>query len=220
MKTEKLSAVEKLGCVFFGIFSIWVFFFVIDWDVIFYEHEQPQETYQLFRYVNVDEIEALAQEVTTEQATEPVQIYDVPLSAELQQYIMEQSLDHNINPALVFAIIEIESNYDTTAAGDNGSSIGLMQISTYWHRERMDKLGVTDLSNPYQNVDVGIDILSELFAEYEDINFVLMSYNGGVSYAQNLVHNGIYSTEYTEYVTRRMQELDCDVARKGGFYEK
>ena len=209
-----MSRVEKFGCCIFAMFSIWVFFFVIDWDVIFYEHEQPeQETYQLFRYVNLESVEALAQEVTTEQATEPVQLYDVPLDAELQEYIIKKSEAHNINPALIFAIIEIESNYDILAEGDGGYSQGLMQISTKWHKDRMDKLGVTDLMDPYQNVRVGINILAEYAAKYEDINFVLMSYNGGVSYAQNLVHNGIYSTEYTEYVTRRMQELDCDIAR-------
>lgn len=202
-----MSRVEKFGCCVFAVFSIWVFFFVVDWDVIFYEHEQPQETYQLFRYINLENVEVMAQEVTTEPTTEPVQLYDVPLDAELQEYIIEKSEAHNISPALIFAIIEIESNYDIWAEGDGGYSQGLMQISTKWHKDRMDKLGVTDLFNPYKNIDVGIDILSELLANYEDVTFSLMVYNGGFDYAINNINNGIYSTDYTDYVTSRCLEL-------------
>ena len=42
----------------------------------------------------------------------------------------------------------------------------------------MKRLGVTDLTNGYQNIMVGIDYLAELFAEYHDPAQVLDAYNG------------------------------------------
>lgn len=150
-------------------------------------------------------------EVKATEHIEPIR-YDVPLDGILQDYIIKEAMEHHINPALVFAIIELESNYDCNAIGDGGSSIGLMQINTYWQQERMDKLGIADLFNPYENVKIGIDILSELIGEYEDISLMLMAYNGGSGYADSKAAVGIYSTEYSDYVIKRMMKFDCDVA--------
>lgn len=147
---------------------------------------------------------------TEVKATETVRYYDVPLDEDIQEYIIAKSTEHNINPALVFAIIERESNYDCEAIGDSGNSIGLMQINTYWHQERMDKLGITDLFDPYNNIYIGIDVLTEILSQYEDLTFSLMVYNGGFDYATNNISRGIYNTDYTEYVIDRCLELQIN----------
>ncbi|MDE6210113.1 MAG: transglycosylase SLT domain-containing protein [Lachnospiraceae bacterium] len=151
---------------------------------------------------------------TEVKATEPVETvryYDVPLDKDIQDYIIAKSTEHNINPALIFAIIERESNYDCEAVGDGGNSIGLMQINTYWQQDRIERMGIKDLTDPFQNVEIGIDILSELISRYEDISLMLMAYNGGPGYADSMTAAGIYSTEYSEYVIKRMMKFDCDV---------
>lgn len=138
---------------------------------------------------------------------------DVPLSEGLKEYIVVLCESKHISPALVFAIIDRESLFDEKAIGDNGHSFGLMQIQPRWSKERMEKLNCMNLLDPYKNVTVGIDILSTYFEKYEDIAYVLMAYNGGESYAENNMKNGIYETDYTRYVLEKSKEYSCDIAR-------
>lgn len=112
--------------------------------------------------------------------------FDIPLDTGVQEHIRVLSAAYGVDPALVFAVIKKESTFNAGAVGDNGKSLGLMQIQPRWHSERMNRLGVTDLLDPYQNVKVGIDILAELSATGKPIEWVLMAYNGGASYANNL----------------------------------
>jgi soluble lytic murein transglycosylase-like protein len=91
------------------------------------------------------------------------------------------------------AIIEVESGCDPDKLGDGGNSVGLMQIQPIWHLDRIEALSVDDLRDPYQNVDLGIDYLAELYATGHDTAWVLMAYNGGQSYATNMVNAGTVS---------------------------
>lgn len=96
-----------------------------------------------------------------------------------KQYIEELCEQRHICPELVETIIERESGWDPEAV--NGDCIGLMQISQISQWPRMQKLGVVDLKNPYENILVGVDLLEELFQRYEDPAAVLMYYNAGYS---------------------------------------
>lgn len=157
--------------------------------------------------IEVVTVETVA-EPTTEEQTTAIQLFDVPLDADLQLYIMDLCDEANIAPSLVMAIIERESNFDASAVGDNGDSLGLMQIQPKWHQWRMDKLGSGDWLNPYDNVAVGVHILSELFHTYgDDIYMVLMAYNGGASYAERMANKGICS-DYAVEVDARAAELE------------
>lgn len=133
--------------------------------------------------------------------------FDVPLDEGLQTYIFELSEDIGIDPAIVIAIIEKESNYDASAVGDHGRSLGLMQIQLRWHTARMAELGCDDLLDARQNVCVGIDILADLLEEGESIEWVLMAYNGGQVYANRLASEGRVS-EYASEVLKMAEELE------------
>ena len=133
--------------------------------------------------------------------------YDIPLEYELQQYVVQLCREKNIDAELVFAIIEKESTYNADLLGDNGRSVGLMQIQPRWHQAEMKKLGCTDLSDPYQNVRVGVEILSELINKYQSIDYALMCYNGGESYAEKLKTQGINSTTYTRDVNNLRYQI-------------
>lgn len=100
---------------------------------------------------------------------------------------------------LVLAIIGQESNYDPAAIGDGGNSIGLMQIQPMHHQQRMDKLGVTDLLDPRQNVLVGIDLLAELLSENNNAEWAITAYNAGAGTADFNKKIGMRS-EYAESV--------------------
>lgn len=138
---------------------------------------------------------------------EPHGYFDVPLDEELQNYIFDLCEEYNINPAMIIAIIERESNYNASAKGDSGNSLGLMQIQPRWSEERMARLGCPDLLDPYQNVTVGIDILVEYFNKGNSVEWVLMAYNGGPSYANRKIENGEIS-EYAKNVLELTESLE------------
>ena len=123
---------------------------------------------------------------------------------ELEFYIERVCEPVNICPELVQAIIERESRWNPNAV--YGDCMGLMQISERWHRERMERLGVTDLFDPYDNILVGVDYMAELFERYEDPGMVLMIYNGD-SQAKNLQATGNLS-EYADWILTRSAELE------------
>ena len=54
--------------------------------------------------------------------------------------------------------------------------------------------------DPYDNVNMGIEMLSDLAEKYSDVESILMAYNLGEAGAVNLWNQGIYSTDYTRKV--------------------
>lgn len=139
--------------------------------------------------------------------------FDVPLSYDLQDFIAELCEVYHVDPAIVTAMIYKESTYRADAMGDSGKSYGLMQIQKRWHEARMDKLGVDDLLDPYQNVAVGIDFLAELIKKYDgNVEKALVAYNMGASGAyKNCFSKGIYSSKYSRAVLAKAESLKKDV---------
>lgn len=136
--------------------------------------------------------------------------FDVPLDYDLQVYIIQTCEELNIDAAVVMAMIFYESSYQADAIGDGGNSVGLMQIQERWHKERMERLDVDNLLNPYQNVTVGIDLLAELLDEYNgNVEMALMAYNAGRSGAdQYWFSKGEYSNDYSRKVVEQARLLN------------
>lgn len=149
--------------------------------------EEPQEPTALPTVAEATE--AITEPTETEppatRATEPpetqppITLYDVPLSVELQQHIIETAKANGIDPAIIFAIARRESNYRPDAVGDHGSTLGLLQVQPYWHSERMERLGCPNLLDPFQNVTVAVDYLVEMLTWYGTIDKALVAYNRG-----------------------------------------
>jgi hypothetical protein len=93
----------------------------------------------------------------------------------IDSYVEEICKVYDIEPSLIKSVIEHESSYKTHAK--NVSCTGLMQISIRWHKARASRLGVDDLYDPYGNILLGVDYISELKNTYKDIRLVLMLYN-------------------------------------------
>lgn len=144
-----------------------------------------------------------------EEPAEPERTYyDVPLTEDLQDIIIDISEKRGVDPALVLAVIEKESGYDPAAAGDNGRSQGLMQIWRSAHEKRMEKLGVVNLYDPKDNILVGIDILAEKLDKYEDTEKALIAYNAGDAGAKkHYFSKGIYSNGYSQAVLKIAEEI-------------
>ena len=135
--------------------------------------------------------------------------YDVPPSIDLQAFIVNETSAYDINPAIILGMIERESEFDADAIGDGGEAFGLMQVQIKWHRDRMKKLYVTDLLNPYENVRVGIDYLAELLDKYGgDVEMALIAYNAGPTGAkEDYFSRGVYSNGYSREVLENAGKL-------------
>lgn len=119
--------------------------------------------------------------------TKPINTYALDFIYEDDVYSMAQEIcePYNISPEFVMGIIWKESRFATDVVSANGKCVGLMQISKGSHTERMQRLGVEDLTNPYDNIRVGVDYLYQLFIEYEDSSYVLDLYNGNPNAVNN-----------------------------------
>ncbi len=128
---------------------------------------------------------------------------DVDLDAETQWAIYEACEYDTGIFCLVMAIAEHESGFDPQTVGDNGQSLGMMQINTRWHTGRMEALGVTDLTDPVQCAIVAIDYLQELESRYgfEPLSHeLLMGYNFGPGGAKKALAEGKTSTAYSREI--------------------
>ena len=164
------------------------------------EHRAAVEQYSARQ--TAIEVKALPKEepepaYTDEELPKP---YEVPLDADLQAHIRLTCEEYRINPYIVLAVIWQESGFNADAVGDGGNSLGLMQIQPRWHSGRMEKLGCEDLLDPYDNVVVGIDYLSESIRRYDgDVDKALVAYNQGH-------YNGTI-TDYAKSVLEKADEL-------------
>ena len=102
---------------------------------------------------------------------------DVPLDGETQAFLRSACAEAGITSELALAVIRQETDF-RNIVGDNGDSIGYMQIQPRWHEERMERLGVTDLADPYSNFRVGCDFIAELLSKYT-LEEALTAYNSG-----------------------------------------
>lgn len=197
----------KKRLAYIGLALLMILFVICLLPLVSYEeHEMPaEESEPSIVYVVIPVFEAPVPESDSEGSTH--RHYDSELSDELQDFVFETCDEYEINPAMVIAIIEKESKCNPDAIGDSGRSKGLMQIQERWHKERMDKLGCTDLLNPEENILIGVDYLAELQASGKSVEWVLMAYNGGNSYANKKAGAGIVS-EYAADILKRMNELE------------
>ena len=122
------------------------------------------------------------------------------------EYATEIGNQYNIAPELIIAMIEAESSGKWNIISESGA-VGLMQVIPDYHRDRMERLGVTDIFNPYNNILVGVDYLSELAEKYDDLPTVLMAYNmgeygGAIEKAENLEWS-----DYAKKIMRRSEIL-------------
>ncbi|HEY2354854.1 MAG TPA: lytic transglycosylase domain-containing protein [Gaiellaceae bacterium] len=122
----------------------------------------------------------------------------------VRQYAHEQRLD----PAMLAAVIETESKFDTEARSSAGA-VGLMQltpatakgIAQYTHGS---KFRVSDLTNPDINVRYGTWYLRHLLDKYHDERLALAAYNAGQANVDGWIaqNEGIQFSQTRAYVDK------------------
>jgi soluble lytic murein transglycosylase-like protein len=109
---------------------------------------------------------------------------DVELAHSISDAIYKESRDFRIDPSLVLAVIEIESNFKPDAKSDK-NAIGLMQVLEKWAKPPHKQC---DLQVPACSIHHGTRLLHTYLEMYGDVNTALTVYNRGpsvVDLAQN-----------------------------------
>ena len=92
-----------------------------------------------------------------------------------EKLVREAAERHHVDPALVRAVIETESNWNPRAYSRKGAG-GLMQLIP----TTAQRYGAYDLFNPQQNIDAGVRHLKMLLQRYNgNLDLALAAYNAG-----------------------------------------
>src|ERR1700687_3474986 len=92
-----------------------------------------------------------------------------------EKLVREAADRHRVDPALVRAVIETESNWNPKAYSRKGAG-GLMQLIP----TTAQRYGAYDLFNPQQNIDAGVKHLKWLLERYNgNLDLALAAYNAG-----------------------------------------
>jgi hypothetical protein len=93
----------------------------------------------------------------------------------LDRIVRAAAARHNLDPALVKAVISTESGWNPTAISRKGA-VGLMQLIP----ETAERFGVGNSFDPAQNVEGGTSYLKSLLDRYNgDLTKTLAAYNAG-----------------------------------------
>jgi soluble lytic murein transglycosylase-like protein len=93
----------------------------------------------------------------------------------IEQMLREVSARYHVDPALIRAVIETESNWNSSAVSRKGA-LGLMQLVPGTARQ----FGVNNAFDPKQNLDGGVRYLRMLLERYNgDLDKALAAYNAG-----------------------------------------
>jgi soluble lytic murein transglycosylase-like protein len=93
----------------------------------------------------------------------------------VEKLVREAADRHRMDPALVRAVIETESNWNPKAYSHKGAG-GLMQLIP----TTAQRYGAYDVFDPQQNIDAGVKYLRTLLERYHgNLDLALAAYNAG-----------------------------------------
>ena len=133
---------------------------------------------------------------------------------DLDRIIAEEAARSGVSPHLIRAVIGTESSFDPTAESSKGA-LGLMQLMP----ATAQSLGVTDPTDPAQNVRAGAQYLREQLDRYPDNEaLALAAYNAGPTRVAQYGHQVPPFQETTDFI-RRVQSAreaaEQDAVRAG-----
>lgn len=117
---------------------------------------------------------------------------------------------YGLEPALLHAVIAVESNHNPSAVSPKGAQ-GLMQLMPDTSR----RFGVTDPWRPEENIRGGARYLAELLALFDqDLSLALAAYNAGENAVRRHGRKVPPYAETRSYVARVMAIYDRQTGQK------
>jgi hypothetical protein len=136
---------------------------------------------------------------TIEATDSSVEIVEI---VEIEAHIREVAVRYDIQPILVAAIVEAESEFNPRAVSRRGAR-GLMQLMP----GTASSLRVSDTLDPYENIEGGVRHLRRLMDRYRgNLPLVLAAYNAGEQAV--MVYGGVPPYRETrQYVNRILRRI-------------
>ncbi|MEM9406416.1 MAG: lytic transglycosylase domain-containing protein [Acidobacteriota bacterium] len=94
----------------------------------------------------------------------------VPYGAEIRR----AAARHGVDAFLLASMVEAESSFNPEALSHRGA-MGLLQVMP----GTAEELGITDATDPIQNLDAGARYLGKLLRRFDDVTLALAAYNAG-----------------------------------------
>ncbi|NCC23850.1 MAG: lytic transglycosylase [Deltaproteobacteria bacterium] len=107
---------------------------------------------------------------------------------------------HDLDEALVHAVIEVESGYRSDAVSSAGAQ-GLMQIMPDTQKD----LGLKRPFDPEENIDAGIRYLKMMLTKFQDIPLALAAYNAGPTNVEK--YRGIPPFQETKNYVKKVMHI-------------
>jgi soluble lytic murein transglycosylase-like protein len=121
--------------------------------------------------------------------------------SQILELIDRAATSHKVDPALVRAVVSVESGFNHRAVARDGGK-GLMQLmpgTASW-------LGAKDALDPVQNLQAGTRYLKILLEKFNNkLEFAVAAYNAGPSVVQE--YNGIPPFPSTQQYVRKVMAL-------------
>lgn len=120
----------------------------------------------------------------------------VSASEKIADIVFAQSKAYEIDPIMVFAIMSVESRFNTSARSHMGAQ-GLMQVMPRYHKT---KIQGRDIRDPYVNTEVGIMIMKECKRSFPNSGTeqIFKCYLG----KRDKLYNGKIKSNYTKFKTQ------------------
>ena len=110
---------------------------------------------------------------------------DLGSPAEFKAHIRSASRQYMVDPALIEAIIQVESSFRSDAVSHSGAT-GLMQLMPGTARD----LDVIDRYNPRENIHGGVKYISKLMKRFDNnMMLAIAAYNAGPAAVER--YNGV-----------------------------
>ena len=150
-------------------------------------------------------------------------ILEILYPIKYEEYVYKYSENLSIDPMLTFAIIKIESNFDSEAESPSGA-IGLMQLMESTAKEQAAKLNIDYsremLYKPETNLKLGLNYFNTLL-DYYNQNYVLAfaAYNAGMGNVQKWIEDGIIQEDGSDVENIPFKETNMYVRKIIKTYE-
>jgi hypothetical protein len=124
-----------------------------------------------------------------------------PAPADLATLVRALAPEFGLNPNLVIAVIQVESNFDPNALSPKNAQ-GLMQLVP----ETAERFGVKDAWDPEQNLRGGMAYLRWLLDHFRgDVRLALAGYNAGEGAVER--HQGVPPFDETQDYVRKVTAI-------------
>ncbi|MFW5818776.1 MAG: transglycosylase SLT domain-containing protein [Desulfovermiculus sp.] len=123
------------------------------------------------------------------------------------QFVQNSSRRHGVDPHLVQAVIEVESNFIPSARSKAGAE-GLMQLMP----QTQEEMGVQKSFDIEDNIQGGVRYLRQLLDRFPSLELALAAYNAGPRHVQD--YSGIPPFPETKHYVQKVLSLYQDLSAK------